>query len=84
VGAGGDVTRFPFKVVCVSDAAYIGGETAPDGSIRLRAPRPGERTDLTIGKVYEVLEEDGGFYRVVDDSGEDYLHPRNRFRLMEA
>jgi hypothetical protein len=76
------MTKFPFDVVCVSDAASIGGETAADGSIRLRAPRPRERTDLTVGKTYDVLDEDGGFNRVVDDSGDDCLHPKNRFRAV--
>ena len=28
---------------------------------------------LTNGKVYEAKEENG-FYRVIDDSGEDYLY----------
>ena len=28
---------------------------------------------LTNGKIYEV-EEENGMYRVVDDSGEDYLY----------
>lgn len=28
---------------------------------------------LTNGKVYEAVEEDG-MYRVIDDSGEDYLY----------
>lgn len=28
---------------------------------------------LTDGKIYNVVEEDG-MYRVIDDSGEDYLY----------
>ena len=28
---------------------------------------------LTTGKIYEAIEENG-MYRVVDDSGEDYLY----------
>lgn len=28
---------------------------------------------LTDGKIYEAVEEDG-MYRVIDDSGEDYLY----------
>lgn len=28
---------------------------------------------LTDGKVYDAIEEDG-MYRVIDDSGEDYLY----------
>lgn len=30
---------------------------------------------LTNGKVYEAAEEDG-MYRVIDDSGEDYLYSK--------
>lgn len=29
---------------------------------------------LTNGKVYEIVEVDHGMYRVIDDSGEDYLY----------
>ncbi len=31
---------------------------------------------LTNGKIYEILEEDHGMYRVIDDSGEDYLYSK--------
>lgn len=31
---------------------------------------------LTNGKVYEAWEEDKDYYRVIDDSGEDYLYPK--------
>lgn len=30
--------------------------------------------DLTDGKVYECLSEEMGMYRIIDDSGEDYLY----------
>ncbi len=39
--------------------------------------------DLEIMKVYRRLEdpdaETKGFFRVIDDSGEDYLYPRESF-----
>lgn len=39
---------------------------------------------LTDGKIYEATEEDG-FYRVIDDSGEDYLYSMtNPHRLTVA
>ena len=38
---------------------------------------------LTHGKVYEVLSIEKGWYRVIDDSGEDYLYPPDRFLIME-
>lgn len=31
---------------------------------------------LTNGKIYEILAEDHGMYRVIDDSGEDYLYSK--------
>lgn len=32
---------------------------------------------LTNGKIYDAVEEDG-MYRVIDDSGEDYLYSKDR------
>ena len=37
---------------------------------------------LTGGKVYEVLSVERDWYRIVDDSGEDYLYPPELFELM--
>ena len=31
---------------------------------------------LTNGKVYDAIIENEDFYRVIDDSGEDYLYSR--------
>ena len=31
---------------------------------------------LTNGKIYEAWEDDSGFYRVIYDSGEDYLYSK--------
>lgn len=31
---------------------------------------------LTNGKVYDATIEDDDYYRVIDDSGEDYLYSR--------
>lgn len=31
---------------------------------------------LTNGKIYEATEENEGMYRVIDDSGEDYLYSK--------
>ena len=40
--------------------------------------------DLTLGKIYEMLgvEGQGSFYRIVDDSGEDYLYPISHFKVV--
>jgi hypothetical protein len=44
--------------------------------------------DLSAGMLYRVLPDEAGaeegLIRVVDDSGEDYLYPRDRFVLIDA
>lgn len=45
------------------------GETAP--------------LSLTKNKVYEVLSKEGGFIRIIDDSGEDYLYDPDSFEVVE-
>ncbi len=32
---------------------------------------------LTNGRIYEATEENSGMYRVIDDSGEDYLYSKD-------
>jgi len=45
---------------------------------------PGGCHDLTLGKIYEMLgtEGNGSFYRIVDDSGEDFLYPVSHFKVI--
>lgn len=38
---------------------------------------------LTHGKVYTVLAIEKKWYRVIDDSGEDYLYPPELFEIVE-
>ena len=38
---------------------------------------------LTNGKTYDVLGVERGYYRIVDDSGEDYLYPPKYFEIIE-
>ena len=38
---------------------------------------------LTHNREYEVLSEERGWYRIVDDSGEDYLYPPSNFEIAE-
>ena len=38
---------------------------------------------LTHDKVYDVKAIEKGWYRIVDDSGEDYLYPTNLFDIVE-
>ncbi len=39
--------------------------------------------ELTNGDIYEVISVERGWYRVVDDSGEDYLYPPDEFEVVE-
>ena len=38
---------------------------------------------LTKGKVYEVISIEKGWYRIKDDSGEDYLYPTREFETVQ-
>ena len=53
-------------------------------STRPGCDEPGGCHDLTLGKIYEMtgIEGKGSFYRIVDDSGEDFLYPVSHFRLV--
>ena len=39
---------------------------------------------LTNGKIYEATIEDEDYYRVIDDSGEDYLYSRKHPRPLDG
>lgn len=39
--------------------------------------------ELTHDKVYEVLSVEKDWYRIVDDSEEDYLYPPEDFEIVE-
>ena len=38
--------------------------------------------ELTHGKVYKVLSIERGWYRIIDDTGEDYLYPAGKFEII--
>lgn len=38
---------------------------------------------LTNGKVYDVMRIDGGWYRIIDNSDEDYLFDPSEFEVVE-
>ncbi len=38
---------------------------------------------LTHGKSYDVLSVEKGWYRIKEDSGEDYLYPPEMFEAIE-
>lgn len=39
---------------------------------------------LTHNKIYEVINVEKGWYRIVDDSGEDYLYPPDGFEIVKT
>ena len=43
---------------------------------------PGGCHDLTLGRIYEMLgvEANGSFYRILDDSGAEFLYPASHFK----
>jgi hypothetical protein len=45
---------------------------------------PGGCHDLTLGRIYELLgvQADGAFYRILDDSGDDFLYPASHFKAI--
>lgn len=81
--------KLPFKVVCVDDHTFLfesrEAMLAFNERMERGEERPGDRChDLTIGKVYEVTEIDRGMYRIIDDSGEDYLYPITKFERIST
>lgn len=38
---------------------------------------------LTNGKIYDVMSVERGFYRIIDNSGEDYLYSPQYFKIVE-
>ena len=40
--------------------------------------------DVIPNKIYEVLSVERGFYRIIDESGEDYLYPPEKFEIVEV
>lgn len=38
---------------------------------------------LTNGKIYNVLSVERGWYRIVDDTGDDYLFDPKEFEVIE-
>ena len=37
--------------------------------------------DLIPNKIYEVLSIEKGWYRIIDESAEDYLYPPEKFEI---
>lgn len=39
---------------------------------------------LTNGNIYSVISVENGWYRIIDDSGEDYLYPPDLFEIIDS
>lgn len=50
---------------------------------QIRWPGPTEFLYFTHGKTYEVLSVEREWFRIIDDSGEDYLYPPELFEIVE-
>lgn len=52
----------------------------------MKARYHGESSSLGLidGKVYEVLSVEKGWYRVIDETQEDYLYPPEFFEIVES
>ncbi|MCT7764465.1 MAG: hypothetical protein N4R59_02165 [Lactobacillus iners] len=42
-----------------------------------------EGISLTKNKIYEALDYEESFLRVIDDTGEDYLYDSEKFQVIE-
>lgn len=39
--------------------------------------------ELTHGKIYDVISVEKDWYRITDDTGEDYLYPPRSFEIVQ-
>lgn len=39
--------------------------------------------DFMEGKIYEVIAVERGWYRIIDESGEDYIYPPEMFDVVK-
>ena len=39
-------------------------------------------SDYKMNKIYDVVEQDDEYYRIVDDTDEDYLYPKSMFEVI--
>ena len=66
------------KVRCVDDRPFL---QERDGGLVVES-KPGKMISLTKGGLYDVLSVERGWYRVVDDTGEDFLYPPELFEVV--
>lgn len=42
------------------------------------------KVSLNKNKIYNVLAIENGWYRIIDETGEDYLYPPEEFEIVEG
>ena len=52
-------------------------------TFKVRWKGPTEFLYFTHNKVYTVISVEKGWYRIIDDSGEDYLYPPEQFEIVK-
>lgn len=52
--------------------------------MKVKWKRETEFLVLTHDKIYDVISVEKGWYRIIDDSGEDYLYPPECFEIVEG
>ncbi|MEH6632519.1 MAG: hypothetical protein V7776_17015 [Halopseudomonas aestusnigri] len=69
------------KVRCISTKPYL--QEQPNGEF-LEGEFEGDMISLTLNRIYKVLEEDKGFYRIIDNTEEDYWFPTTMFEVVDS
>lgn len=61
------------------------GKTIRKGERKMKVKYKGESDPLSLihDKVYDVLSVEYGYYRIVDETGEDYLYEPDDFEVVE-
>jgi hypothetical protein len=67
------------RVRCVDSRPFL---QEVDGRLR-QETHQGEMVSLTKGKVYDVIRVERGWYRIVDDTEDDYLYPPHLFEVVQ-
>ncbi|MBJ7536597.1 hypothetical protein [Marinomonas transparens] len=67
------------KVRCISTKPYL--DEGQNGQL-MEGQFEGEMVSLTINGVYEVLDEDDEYYRIIDNTDDDYLYPKVMFETV--
>ena len=51
--------------------------------MKVKCLEDSDELDVVYGKIYDVLSIEDGFYRIIDESDEDYMYPAEMFEVIE-